>query len=151
MLNVKGREPEGVIEAGDEYEKVRRELIEKLEALPDHNGAVMHTQVVRPEDVYKEVRGVPPDLFVYFGNLSWRSVGSVWPEQPETIYTFENDTGPDDANHDYHGIFIMRDKAGSPSVRAEGLNLKDVAPTVLALLGEEVPPAMEGRVVSRDS
>jgi predicted AlkP superfamily phosphohydrolase/phosphomutase len=147
---VKGREPQGVIERGAEYEGVRAELIEKLKALPDHNGNLMDTQVVRPEDVYKEVRGVPPDLFVYFGNLAWRSVGSIWPAQPESVYTFDNDTGPDDANHDYHGIFIMRERSGEQSVEADGLNLKDVAPTVLSLLGEAVPLDMDGKVVTRE-
>jgi predicted AlkP superfamily phosphohydrolase/phosphomutase len=92
---------------------------------------------------------VPPDLFVYFGNLSWRSVGSIWPESPESIYTFENDTGPDDANHDWHGIFIMREQPGQGSLQAEGLDLKDVAPTILSLLGVEVPRDMEGKVISR--
>jgi predicted AlkP superfamily phosphohydrolase/phosphomutase len=151
MLNVKGREPQGIIEPGSEYELLRSELIEKLCALPDHNGTQINTKVTRPEDVYSEVRGCPPDLFVYFGDLAWRSVGSIWPYAPETVYTFENDTGPDDANHDWHGIFIMKDSPGNKSVRASGLNLKDVAPTVLTLLGVDVPSDMEGKVVRRDS
>lgn len=151
MINVRGREPQGAVEPGEEYERLRSELIEKLAALRDHNGQPMHTFAVRPEDVYKEVRGVPPDLFVYFGNLSWRSVGSVWPARPESVYTFENDTGPDDANHDWHGIFVMRDGPGGESVRLEGLDLKDVAPTVLSLLGEAVPDDMEGRVIGRET
>ncbi|HEY6333966.1 MAG TPA: alkaline phosphatase family protein [Blastocatellia bacterium] len=151
MINVKGREPQGVVQPGSEYEQLRTELIEKLSALADHNGKAMKTQVTRPEEVYTEVRGCPPDLFVYFGDLSWRSVGSIWPERPETVYTFENDTGPDDANHDWHGIFIMRDGPGQQSVRAEGLNLKDVAPTVLTLLGVDVPSDMEGKPVTRPS
>jgi predicted AlkP superfamily phosphohydrolase/phosphomutase len=148
-LNVRGREPQGIVGQGDEYERVRTELIEKLAALTDHNGARMETLAVRPEDVYSEVRGVPPDLFVYFGNLSWRSIGSIWPEPPETVYTFENDTGADDANHDWHGIFIMRDGTGQSSLRAEGLDLKDVAPTILDILGVEPPADMKGKVVSR--
>ena len=43
-----------------------------------------------------QVRGVAPDLLVYFDNLGWRSVGSFGHGD---VYTFENDTGPDDANH----------------------------------------------------
>jgi predicted AlkP superfamily phosphohydrolase/phosphomutase len=149
MINVRGREPQGRVEPGEEYERTRGELIEKLAALEDHNGTRMETLAVRPEDVYSEVRGVPPDLLVYFGNLSWRSIGSIWPDEPETIYTFENDTGADDANHDWHGIFIMRDGAREGSLQAVGLDLKDVAPTVLHLLGVEPPPDMKGRVVTR--
>jgi predicted AlkP superfamily phosphohydrolase/phosphomutase len=150
MLNVRGREPQGLIDPGDEYERTRSELKEKLAALPDHNGIQMDTFAVRPEDVYSEVRGVPPDLFVYFGNLSWRSIGSIGPQEPDTVYTFENDTGADDANHDWHGIFIMREAAGLDSICAEGLDLKDVAPTVLNLLGVDAPSDMKGKAVSRD-
>jgi predicted AlkP superfamily phosphohydrolase/phosphomutase len=149
MLNVRGREPRGVVEPGEEYEQVRAELMDKLAALTDHDGVRMETLAVRPEDVYSEVRGVPPDLFVYFGNLSWRSIGSIWPAAPETVYTFENDTGADDANHDWHGIFIMREGEGQSSLRVEGLDLKDVAPTVLSILGVEPPADMKGKVVTR--
>ena len=42
---------------------------------------------------------------MYFGDLGWRSVGSVG---NPSIYIFENDTGTDGANHDRTGIFAMR-------------------------------------------
>jgi hypothetical protein len=54
----------------------------------------------------------------------------------DDIYTFENDTGPDDANHDQDGVFVLwdprRDHGGQ---YVEGLQLMDVAPTVLDLTG----------------
>jgi predicted AlkP superfamily phosphohydrolase/phosphomutase len=89
---------------------------------------------------------------VYFGDLYWRSVGSVG---LNTIHTFENDTGPDDANHDQYGIFVLaapgqtskwHAQAGMPAPR-DGLHLMDVAPTVLKLLDVDVPEDMEGKVV----
>ena len=57
----------------------------------------------KPQDIYREVRGVAPDLLVYFDNLGWRSVGSFGHGD---IYTFDNDTGPDDANHAVNGVYI---------------------------------------------
>jgi len=64
------------------------------------------------------------------------------------IHTFENDTGPDDANHAVNGIFIMYDPLGEHSGRKlEGLQLMDVAPTVLDLIGLPVPRDMEGKVI----
>ena len=90
------------------------------------------------------MRRVPPDLIVYFGNLSWRSVGSVG---LGTTLTFENDTGPDDANHDTHGIFIMAGQGIERSGQREGMKILDVAPTVLSLMGIEVPRDMEGKVI----
>ena len=91
FLNVAGREPNGII-APEDYEKVREELVAGLKAIRDENGQEMGTQVFRPEQLYKKVRGVAPDLIVYFGDLYWRSVGTVGGGR---IHTFENDTGPD--------------------------------------------------------
>jgi len=90
FLNVAGREPEGTIAPSD-YEKVRDELIIGLTTIPDEKGEEIGTRVFRPQELYKEVRGVAPDLMVYFGSLYWRSVGTVGGAR---IHTFENDTGP---------------------------------------------------------
>ena len=140
FLNVEGREPEGTIPAAD-YERFRDELIERISRIPDEQGRPIPTKVFRPEDVYPEIKGVAPDLIVHFGDLYWRAVGTVGGD--EGIYTFDNDTGPDDANHAQHGMFILRAPGVEPGLR-EGAHLLDVAPTVLELLGQPVPPAMRG-------
>jgi ATP sulfurylase len=145
FLNVKGREPQGVIPPED-YEKVRDELIEKITALTDHRGQVIPgTQVIKPEEVYREVNNIPPDLIIYFGDLRWRSVGSLG---LNTIHTFENDTGPDDANHAQMGIYVFYDPRQNLGGRVlQGLHLEDVAPTILDLMGLPVPREMEGKVI----
>jgi predicted AlkP superfamily phosphohydrolase/phosphomutase len=140
FLNVKGREPEGVIEP-TEYESVRDELIAKLEALGDEQGAPIGTRVYRPEQLYHEVNGVAPDLICYFGNLTWRSIGSVGDGR---VHVRENDTGPDDANHAKFGIYIM-DGPGMPATPPADASLFDIAPTVLTLMGQPVPGDMQGR------
>ena len=140
FLNVKGREPQGIVEPA-RYEEVRDELVAKLEATVGPDGEPLGTRVLKPQDVYPDVRGVAPDLLVYFGDLAWRSVGSVG---NRSIYTFENDTGPDDANHAQEGLLI----AAGPGVEARATldaHLLDVAPTVLELLGLPVPAEMRGR------
>ena len=99
----------------------------------------------RPEDVYSEVNGIAPDLIVYFGNLAWRSIGSVG---LGTLHSFKNDMGPDDANHAEEGIFVMWDpQRPGPRVR-EGLAITDIAPTVLRLLDIPVPADMEGAAIA---
>jgi predicted AlkP superfamily phosphohydrolase/phosphomutase len=145
FLNVKGREPEGTIEPED-YERVRDDLRRRLEAIPDENGDPIGTRAYKPEELYDSVGGVAPDLIVLFGDLLWRAVGTVGGD--EGVHTFENDTGPDDANHAQDGLLIMRAPAGEkqcvePGPR-EGMHLLDVAPTVLELLGLPVPPGMRG-------
>ncbi|MEO0248753.1 MAG: alkaline phosphatase family protein [candidate division WOR-3 bacterium] len=144
FLNVKGREPQGILEPS-EYETVRDELAEKLRAITNPAGETIGTKVYKPEEIYKQCRGIPPDLIVHFGNLFWRSIGSVG---YGTVWTLENDTGPDDANHAQHGILIMN----GPAIRAAGprtgLHLMDVAPTILNLFGIPAPQDMQGKVIS---
>ncbi len=143
LLNVKGREPDGVVPPED-YEKVRDELAQKLEALGDENGNPIGTKVFKPQDIYSVCNGIPPDLIVYFGDLNWRSVGSVG---MRSVYTFENDTGPDDANHAQHGIFIMHGPNGKRTGKISGAHVMDCAPTILNLLGVPALDDMEGKVI----
>jgi predicted AlkP superfamily phosphohydrolase/phosphomutase len=143
FMNVKGREPAGTIAPGD-YERVRSDLIAAIEAIADERGRPIGSKAHRPEDLYRTVTGVAPDLLVYFGDLAWRSVGAVG---TGGVHTFENDTGPDEANHDWHGIFVLS-TAGAPAPLRGPLpdvSIYDVAPTLLALLGRPVPPGLVGR------
>jgi predicted AlkP superfamily phosphohydrolase/phosphomutase len=141
FLNVEDREPEGVVPAKD-YEAVRDDLARRLAAIPDDQGRPLATRVYKPQELYPQVQGVAPDLIVIFGDLFWRSVGTIGGE--DGIHTFENDTGPDDANHAQDGLLI----AAGAGVRARGrldASLLDIAPTVLDLLGLEIPEEMRGR------
>ena len=140
FLNVAGREPQGTVSQED-YERVRDELKGKLEALGDHEGRPIGTIAHRPEELYPERNGIPPDLLVYFGDLYWRSIGLVG---TESVHVFENDTGPDDANHAPEGMYLLAG-AGVGAGAGEERELRDIAPTLLTLLGEPVPADMEGR------
>jgi predicted AlkP superfamily phosphohydrolase/phosphomutase len=143
FMNVKGREPKGVI-AQSHYEHFRNELIKKLEDLRDENGKSINTKVFKPEDIYSECNGIPPDLIVYYGNLDWRSIGSVG---TKTIWASENDTGPDDANHSQYGIFIMQDSRKQHGMQRKGVTIYDIAPTILNYMGVKAPDDMEGKII----
>jgi len=146
FLNVAGREPEGTI-APEDYEAERDRLVAELSTLTDDQGAALKVDAYKPEDVYAEVTNVAPDLIVYFGELDWRSVGSVG---IGSVWTFENDTGPDDANHAQHGIFILHDPSDpGGGEELEGLRLYDVTPTILTMLDLPVPEGIRGEVIAR--
>jgi len=141
FMNVKNREPQGVIPTAA-YEPLRDELKAKLEAMTDDQGRPLGNKVFKPQDVYHTVRGVPPDLIVYFGGLNWRSVGSVG---YGSVYTFENDTGPDDANHAEYGIVLIREKNGTRGRTLQGAKIYDISATILDRFGLETPSDMHGR------
>jgi predicted AlkP superfamily phosphohydrolase/phosphomutase len=139
-LNVEGREPQGTV-PGHEYEQVRAELKAKLEALGDERNRAIGTVAYRPEELYSHQNGIPPDLLVYFGELAWRSIGQVG---TGSVHVLENDTGPDDANHAPEGLYLLAAE-GVEAGLGEERDLRDIAPTLLTLLGEAVPGDMEGR------
>jgi predicted AlkP superfamily phosphohydrolase/phosphomutase len=141
-LNVRGREPQGVIDP-DDYDLLRDELAERLEQIPGANGEPIGTRVFRPEELWRERNGIPPDLVVYFGDLGWRSNGSLGHGRH---WTFDNDTGPDDANHDRHGICVMAGP-GIPVGRRDDMSIYDIAPTILGLAGLAPDAGMRGRDV----
>jgi len=144
FLNVAGREPNGIIPAA-EYETFREKLAEHLKTIPGPDGSPLNTRVFVPQNIYQQVRGVPPDLLVYFDDLGWRSVGSFGHGD---VYTFENDTGPDDANHAENGIYIYtppeRNLGGK---KLPDSQLMDFAPTVLDLFDLPIPTDMQGNVI----
>ena len=141
FLNVEGREPQGTVKSAD-YEAVRDELAAKIEAIRDHEGRPMGNKCYKPEEIYDRVNRVAPDLLVIFGDLRWRSVGWVG---SDSIYTFENDTGPDDANHAQLGMYVLSHPSLPAKGRVDGPTLYDVAPTILTQLGVDVPADMKGR------
>jgi predicted AlkP superfamily phosphohydrolase/phosphomutase len=144
FLNVAGREPSGRVPAAD-YESARAQLARELEALAPGDAIPLATRAFRPEELYREVKNVAPDLIVYFGDLTYRSVGSLG---HRSQWTLENDTGPDDANHAQHGIFVFNDPRVSDGGRRLGdVSIYDVAPTLLTLLGLEPPEGVRGRPI----
>ncbi len=116
---------------------MRDELAERLAAIPDEDGEPIATRVYRPEELYDEVNGVAPDLHRPLRRPA-RGAPSAPSAATDGIHTFENDTGPDDANHAQDGLLIMAGPGSSPA-RREGMHLLDVAPTVLDLLGIDAP------------
>ena len=142
FFNVKGREPQGVIEA-DDYEAFREEMKARFENVTGPDGEELGTLVFRPEEIYKEVRNVAPDLVVHFGGLDWRSIGGVG--YRGAFHLRENDSGPDDCNHAQFGAFVL----AAPNVPELGelksAKLLDIAPTLMEVGGYEIPESFQGR------
>ena len=142
FMNVEGREPEGIIPA-DQYEAARDELKARIEAIEDEDGNCINTKAFKAEEVYRDVKNIAPDLIVYLGNLDWRSAGSVG---TGCIHMYENDTGPDDANHAEEGIFIWRSTGVGPG-GPNPYSIYDIAPTVLKYFNIDIPDEMIGESI----
>ncbi len=145
FYNVKGREPEGVLRP-EEVPAFEARLTRELQAVSGPDGRPLGTDVRVPRAVYHEVRGDAPDLMVYFGDVAWRSAGTVG---YSTLFLAENDTGPDDSVHSFDGIYIVRDPKGGAGLRGPEERLIDMGPTILRRLGLDVPADIQGRPIER--
>jgi predicted AlkP superfamily phosphohydrolase/phosphomutase len=142
FFNVQGREPQGCIPV-TEYDRLRQELAEKLQALRGPDGALWRNQIHIPQQTYQRVRGVAPDLLVYFDQLAWRSIGTVG---HGALYTTGNDTGPDDANHAQYGLAIFYDPQNPQGGKQlENAQIYDILPTLLKHYGLPVPNTLRGK------
>ncbi|MFN0083779.1 MAG: alkaline phosphatase family protein [Blastocatellia bacterium] len=141
FFNVRGREPQGLIDPAG-YESFRDEVKAMFEATTDPENRPLRTRVFKPDEIYRTVRNIAPDLIVHFGDLYWRSIGGVG---YDALHIRENDTGPDDCNHAQMGSFILAAPGCELTGEIDGAHLLDIAPTLLALGNYDVPATMQGR------
>lgn len=139
-LNLRGREPAGVVTA----EQVGG-LVERLRAglarIPDAAGQPLWHRVVGSES-YRASGPHAPELQVFFGDLSYRAIASVGHRR---LHIAGDDRGPDGCNHDWQGIFVASGAGIRPRGELEGCSLYDVTPTVLGLMGVPAPPDLLGK------
>ncbi|MEO0757713.1 MAG: alkaline phosphatase family protein [Cyanobacteria bacterium J06648_16] len=144
FLNVQGREPEGTIPLR-EFKDFRAHLATSLQSLTRPDGSPMKIRAHIPQETYQKVRGMAPDLIVYFDDLAWRSVGSVG---TGSLHVENNDTGPDDANHAPYGLMIFHDPTQPKGGQVlEGAQLYDILPTLLNRYGLDAPTGLRGKIL----
>ncbi len=80
-------------------------------------------------EIYSTVKGEPPDIMAFFDDLYWRAAGTVGHNR---VYLEENDKGPDDAVHDWYGIYASSDK------ELVAKNITEIRDVILRAFGMEV-------------
>ncbi|BAA80185.1 conserved hypothetical protein [Aeropyrum pernix K1] len=140
-INLKGREPRGIV-GREEYWSVVEQLKRDIEKIRGPNGERWENKAYHPSELYPEVRGDAPDLMVYLDNLSWRPAGTIgWP----STYLEENDRGPDDAVHDWHGIIGGNADVLKEAVKDSTVPIQRVKEIILAHYGLESHMKDRGR------
>jgi predicted AlkP superfamily phosphohydrolase/phosphomutase len=135
FFNIEGREPLGTV-ALEQVAPLIDRLRHGLEGVRTPDGALLGVRLFAPAEVYAEVRGDPPDLMAYFGNLRWRSAGTVG---HPSLFTTENDTGPDDAVHSFDGIFAFWDPDAPSGRRLPPQSIQSVGPMLYHYFGLPIP------------
>ncbi|HEX2834937.1 MAG TPA: alkaline phosphatase family protein [Thermoanaerobaculia bacterium] len=145
-VNLKGREAQGIVEPGADYDALKKELQERLVAMQDpENGEHPVRRVVSREQAYKKFDpNMIPDLIALNNDgyrVSWQtSLGGV----PKEVFEVnKNVWSGDHCSVDpeiVKGIFFTNRRLTSPRAPYIG----DVYPTVLGALGVKVPYEVDG-------
>ncbi|HSJ54744.1 MAG TPA: alkaline phosphatase family protein, partial [Anaerolineae bacterium] len=144
-VNVKGREPEGIVEPGQEYEAVRDEIERLALGFRDpHTGRQLIGEVLRREEVYNgPYLDRAPDLIlrpkepsdIFFGLADFGHRDTV-----STVYRYSG-------MHRDYGMLILNGPGVRRGSSVEGAVIHDVAPTILHTMDLPVPADMDGQVL----
>jgi predicted AlkP superfamily phosphohydrolase/phosphomutase len=135
FLNVQGREPQGCVRL-EEVEALRAELTLALRQVRGAHGEPWENLVQAPVNLYRDVRGVAPDLFAVFDDLNVRALSTVG---SSSCYTDSDDRGADSCNHDWYGIFALAGAGVVARGELPDCSIHDVGATVLSLFGVARP------------
>ncbi|MCI0486880.1 MAG: alkaline phosphatase family protein [Blastocatellia bacterium] len=143
-VNLKGREPEGAVEESD-YDAVCEKIIERLRDLKDPlTGRPLIGEVFRREEIYSGPRVADaPDIAFLPSDMRYLPLGNA----DFTSNKFISDAFGISGCHRMHGVLIAKGGPVKVGFQADEARITDVAPTLLYLLGYEVPDDMDGRVL----
>jgi predicted AlkP superfamily phosphohydrolase/phosphomutase len=143
-LNLKGREREGIVEPGEEAEKLTRQLIARLQAVRDFNGQKVIRQVYRSSEIYTgDALEFAPDLIVGYTRGYRASWETCLGELTDAVLLDNQSAWA--ADHCADALEVPGVLCCNRKVLGEQPNLTDLAPSILHEFGLPVPHTMTGR------
>jgi len=142
-INLKGREAEGQVAPGEEYESVRDGLIKELKAYREPaTGEPMVSSIQKGEDVYSgPYLDEAPDIIFFL-----REGEYIADVQPSESVLVERGWDTSFGSHRFEGI-LMAYGADIRAGRVSGARLVDIAPTLLNIIGLPINDDMDGVVL----
>jgi predicted AlkP superfamily phosphohydrolase/phosphomutase len=145
-LNLKGREPDGIVEPGEQQAALLTELATRLEAVRDEDGSPVIRSVYRADKVYSGgATALSPDLIIgyYRGyRASWATgLGDLTPE-----VLLDNDSAWS-ADHCADALEVPGLLCCNQVIRSTSPSLVDLAPSILDEFGLPTPNTMTGQSI----
>jgi len=143
-VNLKGREPEGIVDPKD-YDRVVDDVKKMVMELTDpETGEKLFEAAYRRDELYTgPYVEDAADIVVVARDISHM----LSPDAGDGPI-LETPDDPTPAPHRMHGIMLMHGPDIKRGKKLEGLNITDIAPTSLYLLGKAVPEYMDGKVMT---
>jgi len=140
FANVKGREPEGIVERAQEYEELTREIAKKaLEITDPLDGERVIRQAYRSCEAYVGELDDAPDILLV-ENEGYRVTGG---HNRQRMLLEDVRVRPGD--HSTAGVLFMLGSGIRAGHRIADATVQDVTPTVLHLLDIPIPVHMDGK------
>jgi predicted AlkP superfamily phosphohydrolase/phosphomutase len=145
FINLRGRDTNGIVEPGTEYDSLMRRIIEKLRGLVDpETRQALIGEIWRREDLYTGPHSEQsPDIQFLPSDMANKPLGTLDLTSNKFITPVYGNSG----DHRMHGIMLGRGPELRNGARVEGARIIDYAPTILHSFGVEVPSDMDGRVL----
>ncbi|MCZ2845276.1 MAG: alkaline phosphatase family protein [Candidatus Bathyarchaeota archaeon] len=149
-LNVKGREPMGILDSDEEYDKIRDQIIDYFKKITI-NGEKPIKDVKKREDLWRGKHiNEAPDLSIIF-NIGYQAARNPLISDRNELGLYINDnprwSGGHDGTHDPRDVpgFIGMLGPGIPAGKNVKIDLQDIAPTILSLMNISIPGDMDGK------
>ena len=143
-LNLKGRERDGIVEPGEEQERVTQQLMARLRAVRDFDGTPVIRNVYRTDEVYQgSARELAPDLIVGYAR-GYRASWATCLGELTSDVLMDNDSAWS-ADHCADAIDVPGTLCCNRQIRSEAPALVDIAPSILAEFGLATPDTMTGK------
>ncbi len=141
FINLKGREPEGIVSPGKEYKKFIKEIRDELSELEDpESGEKVLQHVFFKEDIYKgEHLAEAPDI-VFLPERTYYALGQHNFPSNSWVETTRVKTGC----HTMNGVVMMIGEGIKEGKEIKEARIIDLAPTILAALGVPIPNDLDG-------
>lgn len=151
-INVRGRQPEGIVSPGEEHEAVMALIQQALQAAvdPSTNRPVIE-RVCRQSDLYQgPFLDQAPDLLVKWADSPVQS-GLAWDGESHRVIATRRMAyrrHPVNGSHREMGLLVAHGSPFKNGGTIDGATLYDIAPTLLCLLSEPIPPGLDGQVLT---
>jgi predicted AlkP superfamily phosphohydrolase/phosphomutase len=143
-LNLAGRDPHGIVQPQD-YEKTRQQVIDALGELTGETGRPILSRIFAGEEVYHgPYASKGPDLHLVLDDYNMIACPLFATEGKIITSQIRGDSGC----HRSEGIFLAQGPGIKSGVELPANQIRDLAPTIMHLLGEAVPQIMDGRVLT---